>query len=125
MRIEAQGKYLQAVLEKAQSSLSMNGPGSLEASRAKLTEFNSVLSDFMENINRDCKENIVGMNDFSRKNHGSSFQIYQEGRTEENEDQKPKVEGDSIQFDLNIKGSYDLVSAGGAEMEAKMFSYRI
>ncbi|KAK7252542.1 hypothetical protein RIF29_36556 [Crotalaria pallida] len=125
MRIEAQGKYLQDVLEKAQGNLSMDdGSGSLEA-RATLTEFNSALSNFMENINEECKENIVGINDLYRMSHGSSFQIYQEGETEENKDQKPKVEGDSIQLGLNIKGNYDLVSAGGAEMESKMLSYRV
>ncbi|OIW10709.1 hypothetical protein TanjilG_16081 [Lupinus angustifolius] len=122
MRIEAQGMYLQAVLEKSQRSFSMDGPDRLEASRAKLNEFNSVLSNFMENVNKDCKENLVGMNDLYRKGHGSSsFHIYQ-GGIEENKDQKSKVEGGMIQFDLNIKGSYDLVSAGGAEMETKMLS---
>ncbi|CAL0311769.1 unnamed protein product [Lupinus luteus] len=122
MRIEAQGMYLQAVLEKSQRSFSMDGPDRLEASRAKLNEFNSALSKFMENVNKDCKENLVEMNDLYRKGHGSSsFQIYQ-GGIEENKDQKPKVEEGTIQLDLNMKGSYDLVSAGGAELETKMLS---
>ncbi|XP_061343088.1 myb family transcription factor PHL11 [Gastrolobium bilobum] len=124
MRIEAQGKYLQTVLEKARRTLSLDGPGSLEASRAQLTEFNSALSNFMENMNKDSKENIIDVNDFYNKSHVSAFH-YQEVGSEENKDQKPKVEGGSVQFDLNIKGSNDLVSAGGAEMEAKMLSYRI
>ncbi|KAE9613252.1 putative sterol 14-alpha-demethylase transcription factor MYB-HB-like family [Lupinus albus] len=118
MRIEAQGMYLQAVLEKAQRSFSMFGPDRLEASKAKLNEFNSALSNFMENVNKDCKENIVGMNGFYRKCHGSSsFQIY-EGGIKENKDQMPKVEG-GTKLDLNIKGSYDLVSAGGPKLETK------
>ncbi|XP_027361549.1 myb family transcription factor PHL11 isoform X3 [Abrus precatorius] len=112
MRIEAQGKYLQAVLEKAQRNLSLDGPGSLEASRAQLTEFNSALSNFMENMNKDSKDNIVEVNDFYNKSHGSPFHYQEVGRGE-NRDQKPKVEGGSIQFDLNIKGSNDLVSACG------------
>lgn len=124
MRIEAQGKYLQAVLEKAKRTFSLDGPGIVEASRAQLTEFNSALSNFMENVNKDSKENIVDMNDFYNKGHGSAFH-YQEVGREENMDQKPKVEGGSIQFDLNIKGSYDLVPAGGAETEAKMLPYRL
>nr|KYP35295.1 Myb family transcription factor APL [Cajanus cajan] len=124
MRIEAQGKYLQAVLEKAQKSLSLDGPGSIEASRAQLTEFNSALSHFMENMNKDSKQNIIDVNDFYSKSHGSALQ-YQEVVRGENRDQKPKVEGGSIQFDLNIKGSNDLVSAGGAEMDANMISYRV
>ncbi|CAJ1930994.1 unnamed protein product [Sphenostylis stenocarpa] len=124
MRIEAQGKYLQAVLEKAQRTLSSDGSVSLEASRAQLTEFNSALSNFMENMNKDCKENIIEVNEFYSKNHGSACH-YEEVRREQHRDQKPKIEGDSIQLDLNIKGSNDHVSAGGAEMEANMISYRV
>ncbi|XP_028754711.1 myb family transcription factor PHL11 isoform X2 [Neltuma alba] len=127
MRIEAQGKYLQAMLEKAQKSLSldMNGPNNLEAARVQLTDFNSALSNFMENMKRDNKENIMDMNDFYKKAHSSSaFGIYQEAEGEEHKDQKPKVAEGSIQFDLNIKGSYDFVS-GAAEMDSKMLSYRL
>jgi len=122
MRIEAQGKYLQAVLEKAQRTLSLDGSGSLETSRAQLTEFNSALSNFMENMNKDSKESIIEVTDFYNKNHGSAFRYEEVGR-EQNRDQKPKIEG-SIQFDLNIKGSNDLVSAGGVEMDVNMISYR-
>ncbi|KAK4261517.1 hypothetical protein QN277_004504 [Acacia crassicarpa] len=129
MRIEAQGKYLQAMLEKAQKSLTldMNGPSNnLEAARAQLTDFNSALSNFMENMNRDNKENIMDMNDFYKKAHSSSaFGIYQEADGEDHKDQKPKVEEGSIQFDLNIKGSYDFVSAGAAEMDSQVLSYRV
>ncbi|RDX68326.1 Myb family transcription factor PHL11, partial [Mucuna pruriens] len=120
MRIEAQGKYLQGVLEKAQRNLSLDGEGSLEASRAQLSEFNSALSNFMENMNKDSEEKIIEVNDFCSKRHGSGFHYEEVGR-----EQKAKVEGGSIQFDLNIKGSNDLVSAGGAEMDANMISYRL
>ncbi|BAT99712.1 hypothetical protein LR48_Vigan06g068800 [Vigna angularis] len=123
MRIEAQGKYLQAVLEKAQRTLSLDGSGGLEASRAQLTEFNSALSNFMENMNKDSKENIIEVTGFYNKNHGSAFHYEEVGR-EQNRDQKPKIDGGSIQFDLNIKGSNDLMSSGGAEMDVNMISYR-
>ncbi|MED6179507.1 hypothetical protein PIB30_001804 [Stylosanthes scabra] len=132
MRIEAQGKYLQAVLEKAQRTLSMEGSGNnLEASRAQLTEFNSALSNFMENMNnKDSKESILDMNNgfYSKGPPGSSFPNYHEVvERGENIDKKPKIEEGSIQFGLNIKGSYDLVSAsGGSEIEGKMLSsYRL
>ena len=46
MRIEAQGKYLQAILENAQTNLSldMNNFGSLEATRVQLNSFNLALT---------------------------------------------------------------------------------
>ncbi|KAL6180941.1 hypothetical protein ACLB2K_047599 [Fragaria x ananassa] len=45
MRIEAQGKYLQAILEKAQMGLSvdMKEPITAETTRAQLTDFNLAL----------------------------------------------------------------------------------
>ncbi|XP_024923243.3 myb family transcription factor PHL11 isoform X2 [Ziziphus jujuba] len=124
MRIEAQGKYLQAILEKAQKSLSvdMNGPGSLEAAKAQLTDFNLALSNFMENINEvDRKEGILDMNDVYKKANGSTFNVYEEGNREEAKDSKLKG---SIHFDLNAKGGYDFISSNGVELEPKMFTYR-
>ncbi|KAL4601751.1 hypothetical protein ACB092_10G004400 [Castanea dentata] len=124
MRIEAQGKYLQAILEKAHKSLSLDiiGPGSLEAARAQLTDFNVALSNLMENMNEgERKEN---MNNNFKKPNSSAIQIYQEVGREENEDVKLKIEGGLIQFDLNTKGSYDFFAANGAELETKMLSYR-
>ncbi|XP_075641010.1 myb family transcription factor PHL11 [Castanea sativa] len=124
MRIEAQGKYLQAILEKAHKSLSLDitGPGSLEAARAQLTDFNAALSNLMENMNEgERKEN---MNNIFKKPNSSAIQIYQEVGREENEDVKLKIEGGLIQFDLNTKGSYDFFAANGAELETKMLSYR-
>ncbi|RYQ79123.1 hypothetical protein HN51_018842 [Arachis hypogaea] len=51
----------------------MEGSGNnLEASRAQLTEFNSALYNFMENMNnKDSKQSIFDMNDFYSKVHGS------------------------------------------------------
>ena len=58
-RIEAQGKYLQAILEKAQKSLCFDNnrsSGSLEATRAQLTDFDLPLSGLTENVGRVCEE---------------------------------------------------------------------
>lgn len=126
MRIEAQGKYLQAVLEKAQTSLPQDGQGNLDASKTQLAEFNSALSNFMENMNKDSKENILDMNEFYNKNHSSTFNYHEVLGTEENKEIKPQIEGGAIQLDLNIKGGNEhLVSADGAEMESNMVSYRV
>ncbi|XLS97689.1 hypothetical protein HN51_040424 [Arachis hypogaea] len=108
----------------------MEGSGNnLAASRAQFTVFNSALSNFMENMNnKDSKQIISDVNDFYSKVHGSGFYNYHEViRREENIDQRPKIEEGSIQFDLNSKGSYDLVSASGGEfeIESKMLSYRL
>lgn len=112
MRIEAQGKYLQVILEKAQKSLS---PGSVEVSRAQLNDFNSALSNLMENMNEEeGKERMLEMNDLYRKANDSAIKNYQE-EGGEHEDVKLKVEGGLIQFDLNSKGNYDFVAADGAE----------
>ncbi|RYQ84588.1 hypothetical protein Ahy_B10g104015 [Arachis hypogaea] len=91
----AQGKYLHAVLEKAQRTLSMEGSGNnLEASRAQFIEFNSALSNFMKNMNnKDSKQSISYVNDFYSKVHGSGFHNYHEViRREENIVQTPKIE---------------------------------
>ena len=79
MRIEAQGKYLQAVLDKAQQSLSINVncPGSLEAMRAQLTNFNMALSSLTENTNEeDMKVNIIEKSIPSNRANGSVFTAY-------------------------------------------------
>lgn len=118
MRIEAQEKYFQTVLEKAQTSLSQDGQTNLE--------FNSALSNyFMENMNKDSKENIVDMNEFYNKNHSSVFNYQEILGVEENKELKAQVEGDSVQLDLNIKNGNELLCADGAEMESKMVSYRV
>lgn len=124
MRIEAQGKYLQAILEKAQKGLSvdMKGPITVEATRAQLTDFNLALSNFMENMSEEERRgNIIEMNEAYKKSNGSTFQIYEERNIEENKDSKLKVERGSIHFDLNTKGSYDYVGTNGTELEPRCF----
>ncbi|URD79763.1 Myb-like DNA-binding domain [Musa troglodytarum] len=106
MRIEAQGKYLQAILEKAQKSLcfDMNRSlGSLEATRAQLTDFDLPLSGLMDNVSRVHEEKhselreVWSQEDIKKRN-ASGFQLYQESREE--------AEGSSLLLlDLNVKGS--------------------
>lgn len=127
MRIEAQGKYLEAILEKAQKSLTldMNCSGSLAATRAQLNNFNLALSNLMENVNGESvNENIfekrIMMKDIHRKTNGTLFS----GEEVEKKDIKLKVEGSSISFDLNTRGSYDFFGASGSELETKTLAYR-
>lgn len=126
MRIEAQGKYLQAILEKARKSLSldMNGPGSVEATKAQLTDFNLALSSLMENMNEgDRRQNLQESNDLQRKANCSAIQLYPErGGGEDNKGMK--LEGNLIQFDLNTRGNCDFVAANGPEFESKMLPFR-
>jgi len=125
MRIEAQGKYLQAILEKAQKSLTldMNCPSStLEATRAQITNVNMALSNLMENMNGGSMNgNIIEksiLTDIRTKANGTLYS------GEEKKDNKVKVEGNSINFDLNSRGSYDFFGASGSEFEAKTLAYR-
>ncbi|KAL9387342.1 hypothetical protein Peur_020466 [Populus x canadensis] len=129
MRIEAQGKYLQAILEKAQKSLSQNlnddSNGNLKATRAHLTGFNSAVYSLMENLNaEDRKPSITDLKGINMKENGPAMHIQREGQTQETKDVKHHLQGDSIHFDLNAKGTYDFVSANGSELELKMLSYR-
>ncbi|XP_077234836.1 myb family transcription factor PHL11-like isoform X2 [Tasmannia lanceolata] len=108
MRIEAQGKYLHAILEKAQKSLSsdLNGPSSIEATRAQLTDFNLALSGLMENMTqvREEKKEDTGNNiwpDDCNRARSSALQLYQV------EEKKPiKLETPHL-LDLNINGNYE------------------
>jgi hypothetical protein len=129
MRIEAQGKYLQSILEKAQKSLSQNlnddGNGNLEATRAQLTGFNLAISSLIENLNaEDRKPCITDLKGVNIRTNGSAIHIDREGQTQETKDVKHHLQGDSIHFDLNTKGTYDFVAANGSELELKMLSYR-
>ncbi|XP_022772251.1 myb family transcription factor PHL11-like [Durio zibethinus] len=129
MRIKAQGKYLQAILEKAQKSLSFDinsCDGNVEETRAQQANFNLAPSNLLENVNEaDRKSNAVQMNDVSKKTNYSAFQNYGLlGEREGSKDVKLKVEGDSIDFDLNTKDSYEFVAINGNERQSRMFSYK-
>lgn len=105
MRIETQGKYLQGILENAQKSLSLDmnsSSGNLEATRAELTNFNLALSDLMENLNGEQREQNITKFTLDSKT----------GPPTVKEDIKIKTEGgggDSISFDLNTGGNYDFI----------------
>lgn len=77
-RIEAQGKYLQAILEKAQKSLSfdINGTGTQEATSYDIGDFNLALSGLMEDVDGTCgeeKTTEVGKATFTQNTHTSAF----------------------------------------------------
>ncbi|KAL9447918.1 hypothetical protein AB3S75_015405 [Citrus x aurantiifolia] len=136
MRIEAQSKYLQAILQKAQKSLSFDssvtGNVNEAAARDQLTTFNLALSNLMESMNeQDRKGNTTEFNDMIKKASAncSSFRVQGDcGEREGNEDDnKHKVDGGSIHFDLNTKGSYDFngIAANGIELApSTMLSYK-
>ncbi|XVE99934.1 hypothetical protein REPUB_Repub03eG0243000 [Reevesia pubescens] len=126
MRIEAQGKYLEAILEKAQKSLSFDINScqkNVEETRSQLRNFNLALSNLLENANEaDRKSNVVQVNAvFKKANSCSAFQNYGVGEREDNKDVKLKVEGDSINFDLNTKDSYEFVAVNGNELQSHLF----
>ena len=101
MRIEAQGKYLKTILEKAQTNISF------------------------DNATQVCKENreqlVKALSDDNDKDN-LGFQLYHVGSQEAKEVKcTPKTE-DSLLLDLNIKGGYDLSSRGTqvCELELKI-----
>ncbi|KAL6008557.1 hypothetical protein ACLOJK_034070 [Asimina triloba] len=127
MRIEAQGKYLQAILEKAQRSLTsdVNGSGTLEATRAQLTDFNLALSGLMENMSQMQQErkggDLVqdGLHNDRGKTTSSLLQLYQQGE-EEQEKNQPAAKLDpgtgSTLFDLNMNSGYEFIGVKGCEL---------
>lgn len=126
MRIEAQGKYLKTILEKAQTNISFdaNASNGIESTRSQFVDFNLSLSGFMENATQVCKENreqlVKAMSDNSDKDN-LGFQLYHVGNQEAKEVKcKPKHE-DSLLLDLNIKGGYGHSSRGlqACELELK------
>ncbi|TYH06744.1 hypothetical protein ES288_A08G178000v1 [Gossypium darwinii] len=123
MRIEAQGKYLQAILEKAQKSLSfdIHSEENVEEKRAQLTNFNLPLSSLMDSTNEaDRKSNMAQMNHVipTKANFSASFHGHGVGDREENKHVKRKVEGDSINLDLNTKDSYEYGAVNGNQLQS-------
>lgn len=127
MRIEAQGKYLKTILEKAQTNISFdtNTCNGIESTRSQLIDFNLALSGFMDNATQVCKENreqlVKALSDDNDKDN-LDFQLYHIGSQEAKEvKHTPKTE-DSLLLDLNIKGGYDLSSRGtqACELELKI-----
>ncbi|KAI8003692.1 Myb family transcription factor PHL11 [Camellia lanceoleosa] len=119
MRIEAQGKYLQSILEKAQKSLTldMNNTISLEATGDSLSNFNLALSNLKVNMDGESRnENISEKSLLFIQRKSNGFLCLGE---EQEKDIKLKVEGSCINFDLNTRGSYDFFGANGSELEVK------
>ena len=115
MRIEAQGKYLQSILEKAQKSptLDMNCSGSLEAPRAQLTNFNLALSNLMENMDGESRNgNIIEKKILEDIHRNANRSLYL-GEEDEKKDIKLRIGGGFINFDLNTRGSYDFIGTSG------------
>ncbi|GFZ08634.1 myb-related protein 1 [Actinidia rufa] len=115
MRIEAQGKYLQAILEKAQKSLTldMNCSGSLEVTRAQLTNFNLALSNLVENMDGESKDgNIIEKKILEDIHRNANRSLYL-GEEDEKKDIKLRIGGGFINFDLNTRGSYDFIGTSG------------
>lgn len=102
MRIEAQGKYLQAILEKAQKSLSFGG-GSLDEARAQLADFNLSLSGLVENAEERTGGAAAAV-DSIRVSQTSAFQLYK--GEEERREAEAAPNGDLL-LDLNLKGGYE------------------
>ncbi|CAO2036364.1 unnamed protein product [Urochloa humidicola] len=129
MRIEAQGKYLKEILEKAERNISSdtNAPDeNTESARSQLMDFNLALSGFMDNATRVCDENneqlVKAISDDDHKENNLGFQLYQVGGQGAKEVKwTPKTE-DSLRLDLNIKGGYDLSSRGmqACELDLKI-----
>jgi small-conductance mechanosensitive channel len=118
-RIEAQGKYLKAILEKAERNISSdaNAPSdNIGSTRSQLMDFNLALSGFMDNATRLCEENneqlVKALSDDNHKDNNLGFQLYQVGSHEAKEVKWTPKTGDSLRLDLNIKGSYDPSSRG-------------
>ncbi|KAI8002512.1 Myb family transcription factor PHL11, partial [Camellia lanceoleosa] len=119
MRIEAQGKYLQSILEKAKKSLTldMNNTISLEATGDSLSNFNLALSNLKVNMDGESRnENISEKSLLFIQRKSNGFLCLGE---EQEKDIKLKVEGSCINFDLNTRGSYDFFGANGSELEVK------
>lgn len=112
MRIEAQGKYLQTILERAQHSLSSDANRSegLESTKAQLTDFNLALSSFMQTINEDHDRN------------GDIKNFMKDARA--TKDIKIKLEGPSVEFDLNSRSSYDFIGLSGSGFGSKPLQNR-
>lgn len=110
MRIEAQGKYLQTILEKAQSNLSYDATGTanLETTRTQLTDFNLALSGFMDDVTHVCEQNsgdlAKAMSDDNLRTSNLGFQLYH--GVQDVEDVKCTPDDGLLLLDLNIRGGY-------------------
>lgn len=123
MRIEAQGKYLQDILEKAQKSLAVainSNLDNLESTGMQLINFDTALSDQMESFKKqEMRESTANISDSCMKTNDSSIQICKVEAEEEDRNEF-NVERNLIIFDLNSKGGYDYGGNGAEILEAKV-----
>ncbi|XP_022967319.1 myb family transcription factor PHL11-like isoform X2 [Cucurbita maxima] len=123
MRIEAQGKYLQDILEKAQKSLALainSDLGSLESTGMQLLGFDVALSDQMEKSKKqEMRGSMTTVNDTCKKTGDSPIQMCKVEAGEEATNEF-NVERNMINFDLNSKGGYDYSSNGAEVLEANV-----
>ncbi|KAL8500663.1 hypothetical protein ACS0TY_020297 [Phlomoides rotata] len=105
MRIESQGtSLLVRINPKAES---------LESTKAQLTDFNLALSSFMQTMNGDDKNGNV-------TDYGKAHESNYIKEAEETKDMiKLKIEGPSVEFDLNSRSSYDFFGINGSVFETK------
>ena len=124
MRIEAQGKYLHTILEKAQNNLSYDATGAanLEATRSQLTDFNLALSGFMDNVSQVYEQNngelAKAMTEDNLTASNLGFQLYH--GVHDGEDVKCTPDEGLLLLDLNIRGGYDHRSAADLKMNQHM-----
>lgn len=118
MRIEAQGRYLKEILEKARENISFdaNGSAGLENARSQPTDFNLALPGQTDNgpqvYEESSEQSVKAISDDNLHDNNLDFQLYRV-RSQEAKNVKctPKTE-DLLLLDLNIKGGYDLSSRG-------------
>lgn len=124
MRIEAQGKYLQTILEKAQNNLSYDATGAanLDATRSQLTDFNLALSGFMDNVSQVGDQNngelAKAISDDNLRASNLGFQLYH--GVHDGEDVKCTPDEGLLLLDLNIRGGYDHRSTADFKMNQHM-----
>lgn len=117
MRMEAQGKYLLTLLEKAQKSIPC-GNGA-ETEKGQFSNFNLALSGFVGDDHKNEKAGLV--TDISQINGDSSedFRLCGDQEKEETGDVGVKPESGFVHFDLNSKSGFDLLNCGNYGIEVK------
>ena len=123
MRIEAQGKYLKTILEKAQTNISFdtNASNGIESTRSQLMDFNLALSGFMDNATQVCKENreqlVKALSDDNDKDN-LGFQLYH--GVQDGDDVKCATDEGLLLLDLNSRGGYDHRAPADLKMNQHM-----
>lgn len=115
--MEAQGKYLLTLLEKAQKSIPC-GNGA-ETDKCQFSNFNLALSGLVGDDQKIEKAGLV--TDISHINGDSSedFRLCGHQEKEETGDVGVKPESGFVHFDLNSKSGYDLLNCGNYGIEVK------